>query len=1060
MRTKGGGLTLAAASVALSFFAGCPADRPPPRAPERNPADVAPPGPPPRKPPEYVLADPDANGRVTSLGPGAWALLVQGTRVVLRDGDVRVATDPIDSSIGTYEAIPEALGGGFVFAASSALYTATSFDGTPKPLVSLPEGASRIAFGPKSMFLRSGGERWLLDPTTGDVLPMSPPGLVSIATASNGRALAITAAGDLLATIDRGATYADVTSQLGASPSDVRVVRGDAWATDTAGRFAKLEAGGALRQYDQIPDEPPVRVRPKDPRWHSREPILQAAVQRGARLDDTSALLADSGDVLRVDLRTGEISAIASGRLPPSMRCEATRAGDELLVVCVDDHGALVATVQPSNGEDALKIERSFPSPGRFVAGDDGGLAIVAPCDRAVAPGSVETETVCARGAHGEWSEHRFVPPGGIAPLDAGAPLAPQLPPPPQPKGISKRTATPPAPAPAPVETFIVRRWIPRLDGAPIAIVSGPTANSLSSYDPLTSSLSSWLLRDDHAMHDNLTRMLAPSVASTRAVIDRSWSVVRGWAPTGTLTSAPIRGWIEHARPVKIDEAGQVIVSPFHFDQAAEAGEVALAMLQGRTWQTTDHGESWIEVATPPHTRRGSGDLRACGAVGCELGPWIRVGWPKTPPAPADDPPRAVPPPSIRRAPLREIACSPAGAEQRKAVTAEDARDDVGLGASRLPVPLPRKDESEPFQYFKRFYVRSIPRVIVGAGDDERAVRFLLHGVAAEFAYQGEGTTPLAGITVLGPRRDANAYRRDLVFLDPLDPKGALRSVSYGASGLLAIAKSVGQPLAVLFPGEGPNIDSLVGVTSPGAGPDDVVVSAIGEDLRLIGVVHGSSLKLAGLAQESGFPVSAVQTSPNEIAVLMIGSDGSGSIQKVAGTSVSLLAAIPSPPSSDSSTVVPDALAIDEKGQLAILRVPSASAPPSANDPALLVPIAGTKPIALAPWSALLAADDPACVSDHDGYRATIHVSTPWLRLRGAAPYPSPSGTMSARVKWSPARVCLEALELPDGVRSSRDHAADIETEIVARFTSPRSAGRIGLIQGVELRQPLSCALP
>ena len=158
------------------------------------------------------------------------------------------------------------------------------------------------------------------------------------------------------------------------------------------------------------------------------------------------------------------------------------------------------------------------------------------------------------------------------------------------------------------------------------------------------------------------------------------------------------------------------------------------------------------------------------------------------------------------------------------------------------------------------------------------------------------------------------------------------------------------------------------------------------------------------------------------------------------------------------SALIPLALAIGPQGALAVLRLPSASEPASAGDPALLLPLGGGPPLALAPWSTLVSADDPACRGDASGYRALIHTASPWLRLRGAPNARDPVGVMSARVRWGASRVCLEALELPEAVRPQRS-GEELETEIVVRFLGPGGAGRVAFSPGAELHQPLSCTL-
>jgi hypothetical protein len=99
----------------------------------------------------------------------------------------------------------------------------------------------------------------------------------------------------------------------------------------------------------------------------------------------------------------------------------------------------------------------------------------------------------------------------------------------------------------------------------------------------------------------------------------------------------------------------------------------------------------------------------------------------------------------------------------------------------------------------------------------------------------------------------------------------------------------------------------------------------------------------------------------------------------------------------------------------------------------------------------------------------TLQSALPWLRLAGSAEIRAgDDAVMLARVRWSPARVCLEAVELraadttptsqgtsPFG--SAWDQA--LETWVVARYAGGPSAGRVVVTAGAEIHQPLSCSL-
>ena len=76
---------------------------------------------------------------------------------------------------------------------------------------------------------------------------------------------------------------------------------------------------------------------------------------------------------------------------------------------------------------------------------------------------------------------------------------------------------------------------------------------------------------------------------------------------------------------------------------------------------------------------------------------------------------------------------------------------------------------------------------------------------------------------------------------------------------------------------------------------------------------------------------------------------------------------------------------------------------------------------------------------------------------------------MLARVRWSPSRVCLEAVELRSqdtaassgGASSPSGTPLDqpVESWVVARFAGGAAAGRVVVVAGAEQRQRLECKL-
>jgi hypothetical protein len=101
-----------------------------------------------------------------------------------------------------------------------------------------------------------------------------------------------------------------------------------------------------------------------------------------------------------------------------------------------------------------------------------------------------------------------------------------------------------------------------------------------------------------------------------------------------------------------------------------------------------------------------------------------------------------------------------------------------------------------------------------------------------------------------------------------------------------------------------------------------------------------------------------------------------------------------------------------------------------------------------------------------------VQTIAPWLRLLAAGDLRGMEDSfMLARVRWSPARACLEAVELrtqdtavaPGGGGTPSQWGtawdAPVESWAVARFAGGAAAGRVVVIPGGELRQSLECKL-
>lgn len=958
----------------------------------------------------------------TSEGVGA---IQDGLRIVASASGYRAAAETTDPPLVGGRRLPPHLGGGFLFETSNALYTSPTFDGPLRPLVTLPDEINTISFGPQGILVRGNeGGRWYVDVRTGAPAPMSPPGLVDIASLPDGRAAALTEFGFAMISTDAGAHWQDVTHQLPAAPTGLEVVEDELY-IDTAaprGDVVRVDAGGTLASFDKTPTvEAPV-LRPRDPRWNDRyEPPIRHALRLGVAIDDRTALVVDSGNIDTVDVLTGELLDVASSKLPPDATCEGLRAQDDILLVCKPSTGpGFVASHVLS---DKPIIEQTFATEGIFYGGDDGGLAFGGPCS-----GSTPSARVaCVRTPGGSWQEVDLEQLS-----DAGA-QADAL------------------------------RWIPRGDGDVVAVVNAPKAGVI---DGRTGELRAW----DEGANEYMGGLRASSPGRGDPIIDRAWT----FTPSGTL-----RGWVEGGS-LEIALDGALDLSPFKFDHAGRmtaSGPYALAVHEGRFWQTTDRGLTWVEVApplssTPPSGPKTLGAGRAprmCSAVGCDLTDWYRIGWAPTPPSAPLKRKVAAGAPHLVVPTAPSISCQIEGALSSSVTPRTDASpDDLGLGS--VHAPIAQGGQEIMHSAYSRTLLNPPHATDPTADPSAEAVRLLLGGY---------GTTSDDGdrITVLGPNKDPMALKRLVSFVAPFDVTQQPKKGSYGLAEIVAAGRSIGLgSMDVLA--DDPSVPSSV-VPVLGVDPaaaSDLLVSAAGGMLVILRA-NGAKPRVAMRVRrgDDTYVTSAAAITTDELALLDVEDDGTGHVMRWTPNGVADLFDVPAPPSSDLVPANPDAIAIGPRGEVAVLRTASGGTPSSEQDPALLYGANGAS-LPLAPWSTMALASDPACralaaLPPNDpsgGWRAVVQTTRPWVSVTGAGLKLADDTPALMRVRWTQSRVCLEAIEarLPDAklrtVQKSDDGSStpfdlSAPTWLVARFAGAPAAVRSSVMLGSEQRQPLVC---
>lgn len=964
-------------------------------------------------PPQYLVAEP-SGGRWSGLvfplpGANVQGLVIDKRRVVVGQGEPRMANDAAPDSIAGAAKIPARLGGGFVFWTDSSLYRADAFDAKLVPLARL--GAIEgVSFGPKFLLVRGrNGERWALGPK-GDRVAIQPVGLAQIEALDDGRAIAFDTQNAVFTSVDGGAKWVDVTVQVKSVPSKVVRIDADLWLVETSGGAARVEADGRLTTFDKAPDESPLELRPRDPRWHGALSPLRTAFQSGALIDESTAVVVDAGNLVRVDVRSGSLRSVTPASLPSDSTCEAVPVQGDVLFACVAKSGAGFVVGHTLHGELPV-IEQTFSAPAGFYGSDDGGLAYGASCQGV--PPRPNVSVVCVRQPGGHWEERDL---GGLV-FDGGLPNADQ----------------------------VVSRWVPRGDGGVLALVHEPTAGIYNPGD------GSFVSVGDEARdafggplpkNFSVARFRGKPAKRFSGVVDTSWTTVGG----------RLRGWFKRGENIEILEDGRHTLSPYAFE-VVHAGPNAIGRSRdGRLYQSEDHGATWYEVAPPPSGVEAL-DFLGCSTAGCDLGAFYRVGWLARPPAAAPKTETAPAAPEVRRTRGLELSCRPAGAAVTKlSPRTHESPEDLGFGAVKVPVAGEKND----WAFVRAPLTRQIPMPAIhdapeSMGEEGPPMRGLLHGFATSREQEG--------LVVQGPNRSAMALRRTISWLAPFDPQAKLVRTSIGLADVVVAGRRIGMTSDEVLnedPIESGMVVPLLSI-DPNAASD---LAFWVQDHGVVAVLRGERARVAMRPSASSpILVSGVLLPNDEQAFLEVEPNGAGRVFKLGASGTSDLFAVNEAPSDGFYPANPDALAVGPKSELAILRTPSGSDPASALDPALLV-VPGQPATALPPWSEVRLADDPACKAEVGGYRAVLQTIGPWIRVT-TPDLKVADEPMTARVRWTAKRPCLEGFEVKLPALTLRTPGLSNEAVSFASWLVARGGSytRVVVGDGAEWRQPLECSV-
>ena len=563
---------------------------------------------------------------------GGSRAIVAGVRFIdWPDGALVAADGRLPSGVTAVTAVPERMGGGFLYTAGAHLWRSDTWLGPARPFFVAPSPIGNVHVGLDRIYVRTQqGAVGGVDPRTGALVDMGPlpasPGLGRIAALDAWRAVAVTDLRGAQLTLDAGSTWRPLPLPI--EPTEVLAL---ADAIVVGGmddshhvQWWEVRAGGQIGRLPAAPNATPESARPAAPpdavaRTFGDRPLV-AALEDGWPLRDGTALVARDGALGRVRLSDGLLVETAGDAFPlRPARCHPvslSRSADPgaFAFVCGESHGR-TAIYRWDPASARLDELRRFDTPREVLASGNGGLAVRGPCapDAPVDEGMGSPEIAwCVRPAGADWREIHF-------------------------RGDDVDQAR-----------------IVVLEGGRVALVRAPVSGDLS-----TARLT---LTD--GVHSTHLPLAMPELKS-----DVILALRRGVWMDGFEERRPgvLGGWIDDGGDmlgVEVSLDGRVGVG----EHLKEAGSPFVSGRWGFGWtasrsgfETTDGGMSWHKgldmpdvIATPRSVSE-----RACGPVGCLLAGWMRVGWgaPEAAEVPRDPPPR---PRSVSRdMPPLDLTCQP-----------------------------------------------------------------------------------------------------------------------------------------------------------------------------------------------------------------------------------------------------------------------------------------------------------------------------------------------------------------------------------------------------------------
>jgi hypothetical protein len=608
--------SVAALSTACAGAPAADADAPNEPTPTWLPAAPLPPV------PVWRLAGAVAPHLALDLGAGFSGVVHHGVRLVLDGSGAVYARSEHQIPTELLLAVPEHLGGGFVFGGSSGLWHAASFVEPPRLLV--PGVVRTLSFGPEhALVVRGDGTRRLVDLATGEHRGVVPSGAAMMASSRDGRLGVAYADGGRIFGLRPGSSWQELTP----TPGGLGVLRITSHETDiridaSGGESFVYGAGGLVRK-PQVPDS---QAADGDALRARRTKLLPLAATRGAPLFDDQVIAFDAGSAFVISTRTGRVVAEERGAVPPDVECRAARFEREVLALCHANDRTLVASRPVEGGP--TKLEILFSRRGVLSWGEGDALSFDGPCDGKEA----RVGTACLR-TEGGWLD-----------LDRSALLG---------------DTTTNAPARQLLDVPTPSTVLSVVSGSNGGLVDLGSGKRWPLDPAQLAAIQNWL--GGKQLVEHRARVIGEGE-------------IELWSDRGQSVRLLDGG--KHLEPSPYRFAN------LRFDGArglARSGTGAEAVFL----QSTDWGRSFTAVETPQLPKLRDSAAQSCTEVGCTVDAWVRIGWSVEHGDAPSHAAIAVPLADVEPASLPELRCVPSAPPVRKLASGGDEAR-FGLGAERL----------------------------------------------------------------------------------------------------------------------------------------------------------------------------------------------------------------------------------------------------------------------------------------------------------------------------------------------------------------------------------------